>query len=208
MKTLIFDFDGTLGDSFELAISIAYELTGMEPLPEAEMTRLRHLPMLKAIREIGIPLRRVPNLLLKGRQHMHDRMPEVHPFPGIVDVISSLHAAGNQLLIMSSNSEQNVRSFLAANGMEPYFEQVYGGVGIFSKASALKKILRHSRLQPNDCYYVGDEVRDVIAATKVGVHAVAVSWGYQASEALIAHQPFAVVDFPRELLRLFATERV
>ena len=43
MKTLIFDFDGTLADSFELVLDIAYELTGLPRQSDVEVTRLRQL---------------------------------------------------------------------------------------------------------------------------------------------------------------------
>lgn len=205
MSTLIFDFDGTLGDSFELALDIAYEVTGLQPISEVEMARLRGLPLLKAVRELGIPLRHVPKLVLAGRQAMHERIDEVAPFPGIAETLQTLHEAGHHMLIMSSNSEQNVRTFLRSNGMELYFDGVYGGVGLFNKSAALRKILRRNRLDTTECFYIGDEVRDVIAAKKVHVRPVSVAWGYQAPQALADQHPFALVHTPPELVDVFET---
>jgi phosphoglycolate phosphatase len=203
MAHLIFDFDGTIGDSFELVMEIAYELTGIQPLDHLEVSRLRHLPIMKAIRELGVPLHRVPRLLLHGRHLMSERMQEVHPFAGIPQTLQRLHEQGHDLRILSSNSEQNVRSFLQANGLEHYFASVHGGVGVLNKAAAIKKVLRHDQLQADACFYIGDEVRDVIAAQKVHVRSIAVSWGYQAADALRTHRPFAIVATPGELVELF-----
>lgn len=205
---LIFDFDGTLGDSFELAADIAYELTGLSPLPAAEVAKLRRLPLIKAVRRVGIPLHRLPRLLLSGRQAMHERIHEVAPFPGITETLQALHEAGYNMLIMSSNSEQNVRAFLRGNGLELYFSGVYGGVGLFGKAAALRKIIRRNGLKAAECFYIGDEERDIIAAARAGVRPVAVTWGYQAAEALAARRPYAMIKMPPELIELIEAEGV
>jgi phosphoglycolate phosphatase len=207
VASLIFDFDGTLADSFELAVDIAYSLIDLPPITPAEVERLRRMPMVKAVREMGIPLRHVPRLVLAGRQAMAERIDELKPFPGIAEALQALHQADYHMLIMSSNSEQNVRAFLRNNNLEQYFEGVYGGVGLFNKSAALKKTLRRNGLRAEDCYYIGDEARDVTAAKKVHIRPVAVTWGYQAAETLAEHQPFALVTTPPELVEIFEAER-
>jgi phosphoglycolate phosphatase len=208
MKTLIFDFDGTLADSFELVMEIAHELTGSEQIASSEVKRLRQLPLMKVIQELHIPLVRLPRLVFKGRQKMHERIGEVQPFPGMPETLQALHAAGHHLLVISSNSEMNVRSFLRANKLESYFDGVYGGVAVFNKSSALRRVIKRNRLDTDSCYYIGDEVRDVIAASKVGVEPVAVAWGYQAPEALTKYHPFALAKKPAELLDIFGADTV
>jgi phosphoglycolate phosphatase len=203
MKTIIFDFDGTLGDSFEVGIEIAHNLTGIPPLGKKEMARLRRLPLLKVVRELGIPLRRLPRLVLQARQQLHARMHEIHPFDGMPASLAALHEQGYRLLIMSSNSEQNIRVFLRTNHIEQYFSSVYGNVGLFDKAAALRKVIRRNKIARGACFYVGDEVRDVAAAKKVGVSAVAVGWGYQDPKALAECQPFALARNPAELQAIF-----
>lgn len=203
MKTLIFDFDGTLADSFELALDIAYELTGSKKLTKKELNHLRQLPLPTVLRELHVPVLKVPRLLFHGRQRMHERIDELQPFEGIPETLSALHASGHELLVISSNSEQNVRTFLRKNGLESYFAGVYGSASIFNKAIALRKILRKNGLDPANCYYVGDEVRDVVAASRVHVEPVAVTWGFQAPRALMKYHPFAVARQPSDLLAIF-----
>jgi phosphoglycolate phosphatase-like HAD superfamily hydrolase len=47
--------------------------------------------------------------------------------------------------------------------------------------------------------YVGDEVRDIVAARKAGVDVAAVSWGYNTREVLAKHEPDYLIERP-ELL--------
>lgn len=207
-RTLIFDFDGTIADSFELVMEIVYELTEIPRQSEEEVARLRRLPLMKAVREVHIPIRKLPVLVTRGRQLMHERIHEVHPFPGVAELLAQLQNAGYHMLVTSSNSEQNVRSFLRANGLEAYFDGVYGGASVISKVGAIKHVLRRNRLSPKNCFYIGDEVRDVVAASKAGVDPIAVGWGYQDARALADHHPFALVKEPAELLAVLQAEKV
>jgi phosphoglycolate phosphatase-like HAD superfamily hydrolase len=209
MKTLIFDFDGTIADSFELAYEIASGLTDAAQVDESELERLRHMSLRKVVAELKVPLHRLPLLIFRGRQLMHERIHEVHPFPGMPEVLEALHAdPENHLLVISSNSEQNVRTFLRANNLESYFDGVYGSAAVFNKASALRRVIRRNRIDKSTCYYIGDEVRDIVAATKVGIEPVSVIWGYQAPEALAEHHPLALVKDPPHLLEVFGSDRV
>jgi len=206
MKTLIFDFDGTLANSFELVMDIAYKITDLPPQSDSDVARLRKLPFMKVVRELGIPLYQVPKLLIKGRQKMLERMDEVHPFAGVPEVLKELYDAGYHLLVTSSNSEKNVRIFLRANKLEAYFDGVYGNASI-NKASSLRKVMRRNKLDVADCFYIGDEVRDIVAATKVKMDVVAVAWGYQAPESLMKNNPYALVHKPEELAHIFNAEK-
>jgi len=134
---------------------------------------------------------------------MHQRIDEVKTFPGLHDVLGQLHARGHQMFVMSSNSQQNVEHFLRTHNLENYFDDVYGGIGLFSKTRALRKIMHRNKLRPEDCYYIGDEMRDVQAAKKARMRAVAVAWGYNSDEALRKQAPFALAQQPSDFLTIF-----
>lgn len=201
-KTFIFDFDGTIADSFELVVDIAYELLDIDPLSTQEIAHLRRLPLLKVARELHIPFTRIPRLIFKGRSLMTQRMGEVQPCAGMPQAIRALAELDCRLLLISSNGAHNVRTFLRAHGLEQYFESVHGGVGLFDKSGAVRKVLKRQHIDKNDCYYVGDEVRDAQAAKKAGVHAVSVTWGYQDAQALEDCKPFAVIHKPSQLVTI------
>lgn len=201
---LIFDFDGTIADSMDLAIEIFYEVTGHPRVTDsARIAYLRTLPLLKVAKEAKVAPHQIPRLLLKGRALMHQRIDEVKTFPHLHDVLGELHDQGYRLFVMSSNSQQNVEHFLQKHGLANYFDGVYGGVGLFSKTGALRKIMRRNKLESSNCFYIGDEMRDMNAARKAGVRAVAVAWGYNAVSALRSQAPFAVAETPADLVRIF-----
>ena len=203
MKTVIFDFDGTIADTFVTSVRIFEKLTKRtEPFDDAEILRLRGLTMISLVRELRIRPWRVPWLLMRGRALMRRQMESVVVFDGIEQVLKDLQAAGVPIFIMSSNSPGNIRRLLRRLDLEHYFTRIYGNVGIFGKAKMLRVIVARNRLHPDETFYVGDEGRDVEAAKRVGLKPVAVTWGYNTHQLLASHHPHALADTREELKKI------
>lgn len=202
MSAVIFDFDGTIADSYPVIIDVFRQLTKRAPLPPAEVQRLRQLPLHDLSRELRLPKWQIPFLLWRGRRLMRSRVAEVKIFPGIEDVIKRFHSDGHQLFVVSSNSRQAIELFLKHHKLDNYFVQIYGSIGLFSKAKSLAKVVESNHIDKEKCYYIGDEVRDIEAALKVGIKQVAVTWGYNDVSLLKAYYPTALVSSPAELTKV------
>ncbi|HEY5442247.1 MAG TPA: HAD-IA family hydrolase [Candidatus Saccharimonadales bacterium] len=203
MAAIIFDFDGTIADSFETVVGIFHELTGRhDPLPQDEIERLRGLSLLHAAEELHVHLWKMPFLLMRGRRRMTQSMSVIQPYPEVPAVIRKLYDEGHQLFIVSSNSTKNIQQFLRQHYMGREFVSVYGGVGLLGKARMLKRVLRRNKLDPKTVWYVGDEVRDITGAREAGLRVAAVTWGYNNAKILSEHQPTRLIKSPDELLKL------
>jgi phosphoglycolate phosphatase len=202
MATIIFDFDGTLADTFPLVVDVAYKLSGTKPLPDNDIAFLRRLPLLEAVRQLGIPPWRLVPVVLFTRSRMHARMASVPPCAGVPKVIRELHEAGHQLFILSSNYARNVHAFLKAHHLDGYFtgvESVYYG-NVWYKNRGFRRLLTRHHLRPSDCYYVGNETLDIRSAEQTGIRAIAVTWSGQDRGALTAAKPHAIITKPSELI--------
>lgn len=205
-KAIIFDLDGTLADSFSIGIEIINELKVIQrPFTREDYERVKNLTIPAILKEFGVPLWRAPHLLMKGRAALTKRMHEIPFFEGMDEVIHEL-AKDHRLFVMSSNSLVNVRKFLKIHNIRRPFEQIYGGAGIFSKAKVLSRVTRQHKLDKQHTYYVGDEVRDVIAAKKAGLKSVSVTWGFNGEQILAAQNPDYIVHTPKELQEIFTQE--
>lgn len=54
---------------------------------------------------------------------------------------------------------------------------------------------------PEECLFFGDSASDMQAAHNAGMEAVAVTWGYQPQERLMAAAPDHVIEKPVDMLR-------
>jgi 2-phosphoglycolate phosphatase len=57
-------------------------------------------------------------------------------------------------------------------------------------------------LQPNDCWYLGDDERDIDAGRAAGMTTIAVAWGYEGEHELSTWGADHVLHTPAELLAL------
>jgi phosphoglycolate phosphatase-like HAD superfamily hydrolase len=204
-SVVIFDFDGTIADTFVMQVNIFYKLKPRWPiLPKGEIERLRGMAVLQVARELQIPVWQMPFLLMRGRRIMADNIGGVSIIPGMDEAIKQLHAEGHKLYVISTNSKENVNRFLERYDLLKYFTDVYGTSGLLpiNKARVIKRLMRAIDSKPKSAYYVGDDVRDIIAARKAAVHSIAVSWGFNNIKVLSEHKPNVMVFDPAEIIKI------
>lgn len=202
MAAIIFDFDGTIADSFDYVADFMASHAGRPPLNPEEKQALRGMSMTNMARRMGYNWFTGLILFLRGRRRVHRQIRHLDTFKGMPRLIRKLHREGHQLYILSSNSTRNVSKFLHQNRIHKHFLQIYGGVGMFSKAPALRQLLRDQNLEIDQAVYVGDELRDVESAKSIGMRAVAVTWGFASRSNLKAAKPEALADTPSQLLSI------
>lgn len=202
MASVIIDFDGTIANSLPLALDLFYKWSGRKPFTESEIQHFRDMHLREILTEIKIPLWKVARLLVSHRAEFGRRMDEVPAFAGVADTVKQLHKSGHKLHIMSTNSTQNIRKFIKTQQLDDIFDSVNGNVGIFGKTGALRLVLKRYKIAKDECYCIGDEVRDIEAARRVGLKSAAVTWGYNSEKILKEHEPDFVVHKPHELVEL------
>ncbi|PIZ61655.1 hypothetical protein COY17_04015 [Candidatus Saccharibacteria bacterium CG_4_10_14_0_2_um_filter_52_9] len=202
MAAIIFDFDGTIADSFDYVADFMAEEAGVAPLSEEARQALRGLSMAAMTRRLGFHWWQAIAVFFKGRRRMQQAIKDLDSFDGMPQLIRKLHAEGHELFVLSTNSLRNVRRFLHQEKIHKYFLEVYGGAGMFGKAPALRQLLKDHQLNVEHAVYVGDELRDVEAAQSIGLRAVAVTWGFANRKNLKEANPTALADTPAELLRI------
>jgi phosphoglycolate phosphatase len=202
----VFDFDGTLADSLHQVLD-TYNLVagnlGLSTVSHAQMHQLRRLGPREVMRELSVPFWKAPQIMTAVRTALRERMGELEPYAGIVEMLRELWQRGVKTAIVSSNAEDNVRAFLSRHRLDG-FDVLSCGVSLFGKTSRLKSVQRRREFAGLVPFYVGDEVRDVAAASASGMRSVAVSWGYSERGALEALQPDYLVHTPAELLSVLA----
>lgn len=185
---VIFDFDGTLADSFPWAISVVNQYAEryrFKRIAPEDHTLLRSYDARKLMRHLGVRMWRVPGMARDVRKRMAKEIDKISLFPGTSEMLQALADAGITLAMVSSNSEANVRAVLGpANTLRFTFFDC--GASVFGKAPKLKSVMKKCRVAPESALLIGDEIRDAHAAQKAGMAFGAVAWGYTTPEAMRA----------------------
>lgn len=201
MKNVIFDFDGTLADSFHVFVQSVEEVLKRPKFTDAEISDLRGLSTRAVAKRLRVRWWEMPTLVKNGQKAVNRRIGEVKLFDGIPELIRKLSRNGFKLYIVTSNSSGPVTQVLEQYGLNKLFpkQRVVTGSGIFGKSKKLKGLIKRQKIGKGSCIYVGDETSDIESAKKVGLKSIAVAWGFNSPESLEKHEPTAIITHPADL---------
>ncbi len=196
---VIFDFDGTLADSAGWTLGILNEVAvrfGFRTLSDEEKAMLRGQDNRAIVRYLGVPAWKMPLIAAHMRKLVARDAERIALFAGADALLAQLAERGTRLAIVSSNSEENVRRILGPTnaGLIAHYAC---GASIFGKAAKFRQVLRRSGIPRERTLCIGDETRDIEAATTERLASGAVTWGYATPDLLRAHRPallFSTLD--------------
>ncbi len=182
----LFDADGTIIDTREM-INAAY-MRMAEALGET-VTRERvqatiGLPVDAQLREL-LGRDRDDALYERGRKIYTDSLmrnyrADLAAFPGVADGLRSLRAKGKKLAVVTSRRLESLEPFLAAVGLDGYFELLVTPEHTERhKPDPEPALYAMNRLgaRPERCVFVGDATFDIECGRAAGMDTVLVSWG-------------------------------
>lgn len=190
-KLVIFDFDGTLADSFPWFLGVFNEVAdkfGFKRIADHEVDFVRGLGLQPILRHFEVPAWKLPLIAAHLRRLSLRDAAEIPLFAGAEACLEALAAKGVALAIVSSNAQDSIRRVLGPRtaGLVGHFEC---GASLFGKGPRIAKVIRRSGVPPRQALAIGDEVRDLDAAAEAGIAAASVSWGYATPAALRVHGP-------------------
>ncbi len=204
VNVIIFDFDGTIADTLDAIVSITNRLAvefGYKQTTQEELAVIRSLSSREIIKRSGVSIFKLPFLIRKVQAELNDEIQEIRPIPGIKEALIELKGQGNRLGIITSNSKQNVTTFLDVNGLQDLFNFTASG-RIFGKNIIINRLLREEAIDPKAVIYIGDETRDIEAARKSHIKVISVSWGFNSKAVLAEQNPDFLIDRPREIVEI------
>ena len=209
MGTYLFDLDGTLLDSIALILT-SFHHTSRVHL-DREMTDAYWLegtgtPLRDQLRKVARSEEELAAMLetyLEYNLSHHDDM--ARPYPGVVDVVRTLHARGAKLALVTSKLSTGAERGLRLLGLEEELSvRVCADDVETGKPHPAPVLMALDALDssPGEAFFIGDSHHDIEAGRRAGVTTVAVAWGPLQRENLAAAKPDHWLEEPRQLFEL------
>jgi phosphoglycolate phosphatase len=199
-RLAIFDYDGTLADSFPWFRTVFQDLIArfdLAPVSADELDGLRGLSGREIVARLKMPMWKLPAISRDMRRRKLAAASEISLFDGVPKLLADMQNLGIKTAIVSSDSEASVRLGLGASAT--LIARFDCGASVFGKHHKFKRVARRLDINPSDTICIGDELRDIDAARAAGMDSGAVAWGYALPAALQAARPTYFFDSIEEM---------
>ncbi len=208
LDAFIFDMDGTLLDTLPDLTDITNATMAHFGFPthtqEEILTMVGHglRSLMSQAMPAGLDTAAIDACIAYWRD-LYDREGDrkTRPYPGMVEILDELKARGKKLAVFSNKYDGGTRLMT-----ERYFSsQMDFAVGegpVPRKPDPAGLILAAHTLGVDLCHvaFVGDSHADIETARNAGAFSIAVTWGYQPLERLVAAHPDTLITSPADLL--------
>jgi HAD superfamily hydrolase (TIGR01549 family) len=203
IENYIFDLDGTLLNSRRLtfeAIDYGLKKVNYPPLSREDLQLFYQSGIQSLIETYHIPRYKIWLAFYFFQKYKLDHLEKFQPFPGIVDVLHTLHQQEKLLGVVSSNSRR-INTLILDNADINFFDFTRSA-GFLRKSKSLETILNKYRLNPPETVYLGDEIHDIVAARQLGIKSAAITWGITSKESLAKNSPDYLITQPQDILKI------
>ncbi len=197
MSIVIFDFDGVIIDSFNLAFQL-------NKVRDAELTAEEYRRRVDGNIYNHIEPSGNPNHSLQSRTFIDffsrytPAIMSMEYIRGIDETIRTM-AEQHTLCINSSTPAKTIREYLKLHGLNEYFSDVMGPEVDFSKRQKFVDLLNEYSARAENSIFITDTLGDIREAQAEKIVTIGVTWGYHSRETLEKGVPYAIVDTPAEL---------
>ena len=213
IQLIIFDFDGTLADTYELIIKTNQEAMRQMDYPVRDEETIRGtigLPLEAGIRTLfpDLPEEAIPQWCATYRRVFDVYKTQYLPvlFPEVKETLEWLRDKGFVLTVASSRQSVSLNAFLRDLGILPCFRYVLGADNV-SRAKPdpepVLKTLRDLGYSAGKTLVVGDMPVDILMGSRAGAGTVGVTYGNSCRVHLLEAGADFVLDHFSELQGLF-----
>lgn len=204
IKAVIFDLDGTIGDTVPLCVE-AFKKS-IEPIIGRTVSDEEIIETFGPSEE-GTIMSLIPDNYEEGvskylyhYEHLHEMCPK--PFEGIIDLLNTLKNKNVRLAMVTGKGKFSTKISLQKFGITLFFEIIETGhISGPRKAEGIEAVLDFFEdINKDEIIYVGDAPNDIKACKNVGIPIAAAAWAKMVeSEKLIELKPdelfYSIKDF-------------
>ena len=203
---IVWDWDGTLANSTGMitkAVVDAAAQVGLPALDPAAASNIIGLGLRESIHALfgDIPAEQAQALARQFTANYYACEHEIPLFEGAKALIIELHRRGHKLAVATGKGRRGLNLALERAELGSYFHQTRTVDECFSKPhpQMLDELMDILVATPERTLMIGDSSYDLQMAKNAGVQALAVTFGAQPAEQLLAYHPKGIFDEFSEL---------
>jgi phosphoglycolate phosphatase len=212
IKLIIFDFDGTLGDTRRNIVTTMQMTIKELQLPsrtEAECASTIGLPLDGCFRALFPDIQDdlIPRCAETYRRIFNENLQKITPeaFPGVVKTLKTLKEQGLVLTIASSRSRNSLTELTRDMGIADYISYLIGADDVKEakpKPEPVLKTLTAMHYAASETLVVGDMAVDILMGANAGTKTCGVTWGNGTREDLKEAGADFIIDRMEELIEI------
>lgn len=213
-KAVLFDLDGTLADTAPDLAAAVNKMRTDRGLPPTPVEQLRPVASAGARGLIGVAFGLTPadqefdalrtEFLANYAAHIADN---TTLFDGIPELLRHLQDTGIRWGIVTNKPALYTDALLPLIGLQHTACSISGDTTPHAKPhpEPLFEACRRLGLESKDCWYVGDDLRDIQAGQAAGMPTIAAGWGYCGQSAPLAWNADCIAQDPAEIAEFLPT---
>ena len=209
-RIVVFDFDGTLGDTKKVILNtmqaVIKELD-LPPRTNEQCQAMIGLPLSAVpealFPEVGIPAEKYASTYRRLFAGYNDD-DAVKLFPHVKETLEELRGKRIMMAIASSRSHSTISEYIEKLGLKDTISYVLGAENVKRPKPAsdpVDKVLMIFSLRPETCIVVGDTVYDIQMGKNAGCRTIGVSYGNGTRQQLEEAGADYVIDDIQDLLK-------
>ena len=212
-RAILFDLDGTLADTapdLAGAVNRMQVRRGVEPTPYPWLRPVASAGA-RGLLGVGFGIQPADENFIAMRDEFFDTyaaglMIESRLFEGVPALLASLTERGIVWGVVTNKSSRFSEPLVQQIGLQQTACLVSGDTTAYTKphAEPLLEAARRIAIAPEDCWYVGDDLRDIQAGCAAGMPTVAAAWGYCGNTEAASWGADAEAAAPLDILKLLA----
>ncbi len=205
-RGLLFDFDGTLADSYDAITATVNHVRSVHALPPLSKDQVRGLVghgILQLMSDIvpgGDP---AADAAIYQQHHPSVMFAHTQLLSGVADALLELHRRSVKLAVCSNKPVELTRKLLQALGVSSYFDAALGPEDAGKPKphpEMVNMAIQKLNVSKEQALYIGDMVVDIETARNAGVDVWVVATGSNDEKTLLEGQPDKLLHSMKELL--------
>jgi phosphoglycolate phosphatase len=186
VKTIIWDWNGTLLDDMDICVDSINILLEKRGLPLMYLEKYRELftfPVIEYYKKIGFNFDKEPydEVANEFITLYLEKLKNAAIYPAVKPTLEMFRQKGYQQAILSAMEKENLLISVNSKGIQEYFSCIMGTDDHYAhgKVYLLRHILETLDIQPSEALLIGDTLHDHEVADSAGCRCLLVAAGHQ-----------------------------